>query len=719
MKIFMLADGMNVGGAETHILELSRLFASCGHSVTVFSSGGITARRLEAVGVTHAYLPDDLSPKTLALLARHIRWEKPHVIHAHTRRRAFLCRLLLRQMDLPLVFTAHAAFSTRFPQNKLSFFPLHTIAVSRDIAAHLVRAFGVPPSHIRVIGNGVYTARFRPRPKESDDFTILTVGRQDEDSALAATLLCRIAPRLAQAVGHPVRVVIVGGGAALPRLRALADEANRAASAPVVQLLGVCADTAPLFAACHVFVGVSRAAMEALASGIPTILCGNEGYLGPLTPANLSLARRTNLCGRGTDAPREDMLLRDLVRVISLSEQERQRLGTWGRKVALRHFSAEQMMKETLAVYASARAHFRATRTTDALLCGYYGYGNCGDEWILRHIIAAQRARCATLRIGVMSADGSAPAGTVGIPRYSASAVLSALRKSGVLILGGGSLLQDATSFRSLLYYTALIRAAHAFAVPVMLYANGLGPLSPRGEALCRKALSHAELISVRDGDSLALLRRMGLPHTRLLLGADPVLGGADAPDEGEGADRPSPLPRLVLFPKGGASPQEQRDLAQAVASLSVSLALDVAVSVMNPREDEAAARTLVHQLSLLLRDTPRRAVLASFHPRAVRRLVARSSLVVSGRLHALILSFSAGVPAVGLDGDPKIGAFLREIGHPLCLCKNYSPQSLLFCAKNAMDAPPDHKMRDELRERATQDAEYAFRLITGDPRPI
>lgn len=718
MKIFMLADGMNVGGAETHILELSRLFASRGHEVIVFSSGGVTARRLEALGVTHVPLPDELSPRVLASLADHIRREKPHVIHAHTRRRAFLCRLLLCGMDLPLVFTAHAAFSPRFPQNRLSYFPADTIAVSRDIAAHLVRAFGVPPDHLRVIGNGVDTARFRPRHSHTNAFTILTVGRQDEDSSLAATLLCRIAPRLARSVGRPIRIVVAGGGAALPRLRALAEEANRAARAPIVTLLGNCADTAPLFEACDLFVGVSRAAMEALASGCPVILCGNEGYPGPLTPEKLAHARRTNLCGRGEETPRAEALFRDLADMVSRPEDERLHLGAWGRKVALRYFSAEQMADETLAVYETARARFRASRTTDALLCGYYGYGNCGDEWILRSIVSAQKARCASLRMGVMSADGSAPQGTVGIPRYSAPAVLSALRKSGALILGGGSLLQDVTSFRSLLYYTSLIRAAHAFAVPVMLYANGLGPLSPRGTALCHAALASVDLISVRDGESFAALRRMGIPPSRLLLGADPVLG-EDAPDETRDALQAPPRPRLVLLPKGGATSHAQRELSQAVAALSRTLALDVVVSVMNPREDEGAARDLVDQLTALLRDTPRHATLASFHPRALRRLVARSSLVVSGRLHGLILAFSSGIPSVGLDGDPKIGAFLREIGRPNCLCKEISPQSLLFCAKSAMDAPPDRETRNALRARADRDAEYAFRLITGDPRPV
>jgi polysaccharide pyruvyl transferase WcaK-like protein len=38
--------------------------------------------------------------------------------------------------------------------------------------------------------------------------------------------------------------------------------------------------------------------------------------------------------------------------------------------------------------------------------------------------------------------------------------VLKALGRCDALVLGGGSLLQDSTSFRSLLYYAALMAAA-------------------------------------------------------------------------------------------------------------------------------------------------------------------------------------------------------------------------------------------------------------------
>lgn len=708
MKILMLADNMHIGGAETHLFELSRLLASRGHEVTVASAGGATADRLAAEGVDHVSLPDDVSPTTIKNLADLIRREKPHVVHAHTRRRAFLCRILLTGFDFPLVFTAHALFSPRFPLERLSFFPPDTIAVSHDIAEHLHRRFDVPKKDVTVIENGIDTTRFSPGASgHRRPFTVLSVSRQDRDCAAAATLLCQLAPTLQKRLGKPIRILIAGGGNALPSLRTLACRANTACGGEAVRLLGDVPDTAPLYRECDLFVGVSRAAMEAMASAKPVILCGDEGYLGILNRAILPQAAASNLCARGGPSATAERLLSDLLTVANSTPEARTALGTFGRETALRRYSVDVMATKTLAVYEQARERFRAERHTDAVLCGYYGYGNCGDELILQHIVEAQRARHGDVRLGVMTASGEAPDGTFGIRRYRPSAVLRELRKSGALILGGGSLLQDATSRRSLIYYLSLIRAAERMGLPIMLYANGLGPLSTRSERLCRRVFRSVDIISLRDRDSWNVVRAMNLPKTKVILGADPVLNGKDTDTE-----KLAPLRRLALFPRGGTRRADELALADSVAALAEHRGLDVAVAAMNPHEDRGAVRRITDRLTLRLHDANLHVTEASSDPDAILRLIGRSSLVVSERLHALILAFRADVPCIGIDRDPKIGAFLREIGQEHHLCASVSPQSIISCALEEENSPPHQAVVKEMANRANTDADTAYRLI-------
>ena len=176
MEIFLLTDRMDVGGAETHVFELSRILRKRGHRVTVFSSGGRLADELVSVGVEHVWLPAPISPADTAwaldILAKAIRRHKPHVVHAHTRRWAFLCHALSASLPFAFVFTAHAMFHTRFPARPLSYFPPSTIAVSRDIRDLLVRDFSVPRHTITVVENGIDTRRFSPRPAKEHPFTV-------------------------------------------------------------------------------------------------------------------------------------------------------------------------------------------------------------------------------------------------------------------------------------------------------------------------------------------------------------------------------------------------------------------------------------------------------------------------------------------------------------------------------------------------------------------
>ena len=51
MKILMATMKMEIGGAETHILELAKELAAQGVDVTVVSAGGVYAKELEAAPV--------------------------------------------------------------------------------------------------------------------------------------------------------------------------------------------------------------------------------------------------------------------------------------------------------------------------------------------------------------------------------------------------------------------------------------------------------------------------------------------------------------------------------------------------------------------------------------------------------------------------------------------------------------------------------------------
>jgi polysaccharide pyruvyl transferase CsaB len=145
------------------------------------------------------------------------------------------------------------------------------------------------------------------------------------------------------------------------------------------------------------------------------------------------------------------------------------------------------------------------------LIAGYYGYRNWGDEGSLATLLQVlpRAAVC------VLSGDPPFTEATYGVralPRMELRTVRRAVRESDALILGGGSLLQDATSLRSLLYYLALIRWGLRAHGRVLLVGQGVGPLRRRlGRWLTAHLLRQVPFLSVRDADSARLLASLGV----------------------------------------------------------------------------------------------------------------------------------------------------------------------------------------------------------------
>ena len=57
MKILMATMGMNIGGAETHILERAKELKHQGHDVIIVSNGGVYVPEIEAAGIRHYQAP--------------------------------------------------------------------------------------------------------------------------------------------------------------------------------------------------------------------------------------------------------------------------------------------------------------------------------------------------------------------------------------------------------------------------------------------------------------------------------------------------------------------------------------------------------------------------------------------------------------------------------------------------------------------------------------
>ena len=159
MKILMATMGLDIGGAETHIVELSKELKSRGHQVAVVSNGGVYVPEIEAAGIRHYAAP--LNRRSVGsmlqaqrILRQIIAREKPDIVHAHARIPAFLCGRLQKSMGFAFVTSCHGVYQVSGALRLLSNWGERTLAVSEDIRDYLIRQYNVPQEHITLTING-------------------------------------------------------------------------------------------------------------------------------------------------------------------------------------------------------------------------------------------------------------------------------------------------------------------------------------------------------------------------------------------------------------------------------------------------------------------------------------------------------------------------------------------------------------------------------------
>lgn len=321
------------------------------------------------------------------------------------------------------------------------------------------------------------------------------------------------------------------------------------------------------------------------------------------------------------------------------------------------------------------------------LLLGYFGAGNFGDDallagWLLRR---RQWLEQHELQVDVTVAGEEDPLGCFSESEQVRPLVSALIPKRQVLrlraadyaalIAPGGSLLQDATSLRSLLYYLAVIRRCLRARVPVYLLNQGIGPLSSLvADWLTPRYLRQVRMLSLRDEDSHAWCQHnrllQGLPE--LHLACDPMLDPPFAPlaEAGESPELSEPYALLIPkrtddLPHPGDTTTESEALARLVESVSRTTGLATVLLSLHAGQDAEFCREVAgHVRQAAVVDA---AQYGGARGNAVLAVIAGAQLVLSYRLHGLVTAAAHGKPALGIAYDPKVQSFCCEMGYPYC----------------------------------------------------
>ncbi|MBR4152767.1 MAG: polysaccharide pyruvyl transferase CsaB [Selenomonadaceae bacterium] len=359
------------------------------------------------------------------------------------------------------------------------------------------------------------------------------------------------------------------------------------------------------------------------------------------------------------------------------------------------------------------------------VVSGYYGSKNGGDEAMLAAMLEVLREEISDLQVTVISLN---PEYTRlrhkvdAVPMPDIFSIIKKIRAADLLISGGGSLLQNVTSGRSLYYYLAIIFFALALGRKVMLYAQGIGPI--RG-ALAHKLMNlivnRVDLITVRDRGSLEELERLKITRPKIFCTADPVL-----------AIKPVSLEvGKEILSRHSVKKSDGKFIGVAVRhwmgwerfQVELAAALDriveatgakiIFIPMKFPEDIRSAQSTaeIMKKNCVVLKE--------EFATREILSLVGCMNLLIGVRLHALIFAGVMNVPMLGISYDPKIERFLDSIGEkPLGNMSDVTADKIFDATIKKLSERTefrDDSLLKKLRELARQNAKLAVKLVTDE----
>jgi len=687
LKIVHLYGGGDTGGATTHLMSLLGGLKSKADILLVCLRRGEFYERAKAIGIPATVISSGNPLRDFGELKKLLKKEKCDIVHCHGSKANMLGVLLQLFTSAAAVTTIHSDYRKDYLGRPLANLTFGTI---NRISMRLIK------NHIGVsqpVSDFLVTRGFRQRSV----FTIyngldFSTDKADFDrdkylNSLGITLdendiLCGIAARLDPVKDIPtllralaklpdnMKLIIAGEGAQEAELRALCSTLGIDRR---VFFVGWLSEMDPFYRAIDInlLTSLSETFPYAVTEGArwkKATVCSRVGGIPMLIAHGV---------GGYLFEPGDVQALTDCLAALGADPALRSAFGSRLYERASRDFSVEAMTDRQLAIYETILRRRLVSGRQGVTICGSYGRGNAGDDAILEAITAELRSIDPDMPIRVLSRkplQTKLKYHTEALYTFNIFSFIHALLRSAVYINGGGNLIQDVTSTRSLLFYLYTLRCAKLCGCKVMMYGCGIGPVDKKLDRLLagRTIRRCADVITLREESSLEELEKLGVTGSKgpkIILSADPALtlspASSDEVDSAmlsaglhpEGNYICFALRRWPIFEEKTAAFAEAAQYAYQKYGLTpVFIPIEMA-------QDTSAAQAVADTLTC-----PHHIFSSVPGSGLVIGLLSRMRAVVSMRLHGLIFASGQGVPLVGIAYDMKVSAFLKYMGQNLCI---------------------------------------------------
>ena len=321
------------------------------------------------------------------------------------------------------------------------------------------------------------------------------------------------------------------------------------------------------------------------------------------------------------------------------------------------------------------------------LISGYYGFNNTGDEAMIETFSSELAKKNFGLK--VLSCNPEKTEETYNVrayDRFNLFQIIKGLRKSDILVSGGGTLFQDITSKKSIWYYLGIVVLAQLMGKKVCVAYQGMGPLNNKFYRWMTKRVLNkksVKIIALRDRNAIEYAKEMGVKEEKMILSSDVVFMLKPAPKE-----RCMKIIRdnvygykegetLIGFSIRSWKDKDRTDLFAEIADKLVEKynARIVFFPFHKPKDAEISkivAHKMKHEDATVL--IPNR-----YLPSEILGTMGFMNVNIGVRLHSLVFSALMNVPTIGISYEPKIDGFLEMMNMTsVCTYENISVDKVL-----------------------------------------
>lgn len=288
---------------------------------------------------------------------------------------------------------------------------------------------------------------------------------------------------------------------------------------------------------------------------------------------------------------------------------------------------------------------------TKYVVSGYIGFDNFGDEAIAR-VLTERLKKNGAEKITLISSNPERTKKLHGVDSCGMLNFFESLKDANVLISGGGSLLQDVTSFKSLVYYLGVIYTALALGKKVEIFAQGIGPINSKfGQFFTKVALKGASKVSVRDKKSQELLETWGIKSE---LVKDPVFD----------LELPKKNKQGTVGIQLRSFPTLTDEFLNSLAKTVCEKYSDKKIQIISLQD--SVDLNVCKKFAQLLNTCPNVEILSGLSINDVFEVISNLEYLIGMRFHANVVAIKCGVKTTAINYDIKVQKLAEEYNLPL-----------------------------------------------------